>query len=59
MKFTLLLATLCGAFLLGSCADNSLMSDEDYNNNKPPAPHSPDFSNALPRPVNQTTGRPY
>ena len=58
MKFTFVFATLCCAFLLGSCADNSLITDEEYNRSRGPAPHSPDFSNTLPRPVNPYTGRP-
>lgn len=47
------------ALLLSACADQSLMTDEEYYARKNPAPHSPDFSGALPRPVNPATGRPY
>jgi hypothetical protein len=55
MKTALLFATLLTAFLLNSCADQSLMTDEEYQKYKGPAPYSPDFSNVLPDP---STGRP-
>jgi hypothetical protein len=55
MKFVLILAAICGAFLLGGCSDRSLMTDEEYRQMKGPAPFSPDFSSVLPDP---TTGRP-
>ena len=48
MRSLLTLAFVCGALLFGGCADNSLMSDEDYYQVKGPAPHSPDFSRNLP-----------
>jgi len=44
MKFALIFATLACAFLLNSCADQSLMTDEEYQKSKGPAPYSPDFS---------------
>ena len=59
MKLALLFATLCCGLLLGACADNSLMTDEDYYRAKGPAAHSPDFSNVIPRETNPATGRPY
>ena len=49
MKFALILASIACALLLGGCADTSLMTDEEYANSKPPAPHSPDFSSVLPQ----------
>ncbi|HSP45842.1 MAG TPA: hypothetical protein VLO30_07605 [Chthoniobacterales bacterium] len=49
MKFTVILASICCALLLGSCADQSLMTDEDYSRNKGPAPYSPDFTGVLPQ----------
>jgi hypothetical protein len=55
MKIALLFASLACAFLLSSCADQSLMTDEEYRNSKGPAPFSPDFSGVLPDP---STGRP-
>jgi hypothetical protein len=48
MKVALILTAIAWALLLGGCADQSLMTDEDYYKNKGPAPHSPDFSNVLP-----------
>jgi hypothetical protein len=44
MKIALIFAALACAFLLNSCTDTSLMTDEQYRNNKGPAPFSPDFS---------------
>lgn len=55
MKVALILTAIAWALLLGGCADQSLMTDEDYYKNKGPAPHSPDFSRVLPDP---STGRP-
>ena len=55
MKLAALLFVLSGALFLTSCADQSLMTDEEYQKNKGPAPFSPDFSSVLPDP---TTGRP-
>jgi hypothetical protein len=48
MKLLLTLAFVCGALLFGGCADNSLMTDEDYYNARGPAANSPDFSRNLP-----------
>jgi hypothetical protein len=50
MKIVLIAASLACAFLLNSCADRSLVTDEDYYKNKGPAPYSPDFSYVLPDP---------
>lgn len=44
MKIAIIFASLACAFLLNSCADQSLMTDEEYRNNKGPAPFSPDYS---------------
>ncbi|HEV2804515.1 MAG TPA: hypothetical protein VGW57_06235 [Chthoniobacterales bacterium] len=48
MKVALILTAIAWALLLGGCADQSLMTDEDYVKNKGPAPYSPDFTNVLP-----------
>ena len=55
MKFAIILVSICGALFLGGCADQSLMTDEEYRQNKGPAPFSPDYSSVLPNP---NTGRP-
>jgi outer membrane lipoprotein SlyB len=49
MKSAIILASICAALLLGGCADQSLMTDEEYTNSRGPAPHAPDFSNVLPQ----------
>jgi hypothetical protein len=48
MKIALLLVLLSSALVLGGCADNSLITDEEYRANKGPAPYSPDYSKTLP-----------
>jgi hypothetical protein len=48
MKSLLTLAFMCGALLFGGCADNSLMTEEDYYKTRGPAANSPDFSRNLP-----------
>lgn len=55
MKIALIVASLGCALLLSSCADTSLMTDEDYRNSKGPAPFSPDYTSVLPDP---NVGRP-
>ena len=55
MKLAILLASICGALFLTSCADTSLMTDEDYVRNKGPAPFSPDPMQHIPVP----SDRPY
>jgi hypothetical protein len=55
MKIPLIVATLACAVLLSSCADTSLMTDEEYRQTKGPAPFSPDYTSVLPDP---NTGRP-
>ena len=54
MKFALILASICGALLFGGCADQSLMTDEEYANSRRPAPNPPDPTYHLP----QTSQRP-
>jgi hypothetical protein len=49
MRFTITLTFVCCALLFGGCADNSLMTDEEYAKSKGPAPHAPDFSAVLPQ----------
>jgi len=44
MRFAFFLVALCGVFLLTSCTDTSLMTDEEYRQSKGPAPFSPDYS---------------
>jgi len=56
MKFAYLLVALCGAFLLTSCGDNSLLTDEEYKQTKGPAPFSPDPANLMPE---YQTQNPY
>jgi hypothetical protein len=55
MRAALIFAFGCCALFLAGCADNSLISDEEYRATKGPAPFSPDFSNVLP---DRATGRP-
>jgi hypothetical protein len=50
MKIALVFASLLGGLLLSSCADQSLMTDEDYVKTKGPAPFSPDYTSVLPDP---------
>lgn len=49
MKPALILVLLSCALLIGGCADQSLMTDEEYAASRGPAPHSPDYSGVLPR----------
>jgi PBP1b-binding outer membrane lipoprotein LpoB len=55
MKLKFAFAAIAWALLLGGCADQSLMTDEEYKESRKPAPFSPDFSGVLPDP---STGRP-
>jgi len=43
MKKILLLLSLGGTLLLTGCYQ-SLLTDEEYANSRPPAPHSPDHT---------------
>ncbi|HKP03736.1 MAG TPA: hypothetical protein VJU77_10315 [Chthoniobacterales bacterium] len=56
MKFALILASICCALLLGGCADNSLMTDEEYAAARGPAPHQPDPTYHLPQTPNRPSG---
>ena len=47
MKSALIFTLIACALLVGGCTDTSLISDEDYARNKPPAPHSPDFTGVI------------
>jgi hypothetical protein len=50
MKLAMILVSFGCAVLLGGCADQSLMTDEEYVKNKGPAAYSPDYSSVLPKP---------
>jgi hypothetical protein len=54
MKILFVLSVSLFALLLGGCAEQPLMSDEEYKATHGPAPFSPDFSGVLP----QASGRP-
>lgn len=46
-KLSLLLLLCCG-LLLGGCADQSLLTDEEYAEMRKPAPNSPDPMSHMP-----------
>lgn len=48
MKFAFVVVSIAFALFLSSCADQSLITDEEYRQYKGPAPHSPDYSGVLP-----------
>lgn len=50
MKIVLTFAALACVFLLNSCQDTSLMTDEEYKNSKGPAPFAPDYSGVTANP---------
>ena len=54
MKALFLLFVSVTALILGGCNEQPLISDEDYNKYKGPAPFSPDPSSHLP--VQQNAG---
>lgn len=56
MKTVVALFVLLVAFLLGSCAEAPLMSDEEYNARRGPAPNQPDYSANLPAPNTRSSG---
>jgi hypothetical protein len=56
MKFTIILTAICGALVLGSCADQSLSTDEEYYRVKGPAPFSPDPMQNIPQQSNRPPG---
>jgi hypothetical protein len=56
MKFTIILAAICGALVLGGCADQSLLTDEEYYRVKGPAPFSPDPMQHIPEQSDRPPG---
>ena len=56
MKIFILLAASVVALALGGCADQSLVSDEDYKAMKGPAPFSPDPMQHIPQPSDRPAG---
>jgi hypothetical protein len=56
MKIFLLLVVSVAALALGGCADQSLVSDEEYRAVKGPAPNSPDPMNVIPQTSNRPAG---
>jgi len=51
MKMISLLVVLISAFCLGGCADQSLVSDEEYNASQSPAGYAPDPTGHVPQPT--------
>ena len=49
MKMILTLALACSALLIGGCADQSLVSDEEYEKMKGPAPYASDPTRHMPQ----------
>jgi outer membrane lipoprotein SlyB len=56
MKTLVVLFVSVVALVLGGCADQPLMSDEEYNARRGPAPNQPNYSNVLPQPSNRPPG---
>jgi hypothetical protein len=56
MKTPFLIIVSVFALLLGGCAEQPLMSDEEYNARHGPAPFSPDPMNKIPQPSNRPAG---
>ena len=56
MKVLFFLIATVFAFLLGGCAEQPLMSDEEYNATHGPAPYSPDYSAILPQGADRPPG---
>ena len=56
MKILFVLFVSVFGLLLGGCAEQPLMSDEEYYARKGPAPHSPDYSSVLPQQPNSRPG---
>ena len=48
MKSILILVFACASLFLGGCANNSLMTDEEYENSRGPAPYAPDPTRHIP-----------
>lgn len=57
MKSILTLALVCGSWLLAGCADNSLMTDEEYERTRRPAAYSPDPTAYVPGASPYSRGR--
>jgi hypothetical protein len=49
MKMILTLAFVCGALLVGGCSDQSLVTDEEYESMKGPAPYPSDPGRHMPQ----------
>ncbi len=56
MKIFLVLVASVAALVLGGCADQSLISDEEYKATKGPAPNSPDPMQHIPVPSDRPAG---
>ena len=56
MKILFVLFVSVFALLLGGCAEQPLMSDEEYNARRGPAPFSPDPTGHLPQTSTQSPG---
>jgi hypothetical protein len=56
MKILFVLFVSVFALLLGGCAEQPLMSDEEYSARHGPAPNSPDYSGVLPQTSNRPAG---
>jgi outer membrane lipoprotein SlyB len=56
MKIFLVLVASVAALALGGCADQSLISDEEYKAVKGPAPNSPDPMGHIPQPSDRPPG---
>ncbi len=56
MKILFLLIVSAFGLLLGGCAEQPLISDEEYNARHGPAPNAPDFSGVLPQPNSRQGG---
>jgi hypothetical protein len=55
MKILFVVFVSLSALLLGGCAEQPLMSDEEYNARHGPAPHQSDYSTSV---LPQTNTRP-
>jgi hypothetical protein len=51
MKILFVLSLAMFALLLGGCAEQPLMTDEEYKQSRGPAAFSPDYSSVLPQPA--------
>jgi hypothetical protein len=56
MKILFVLFVSVFGLLLGGCAEQPLLSDDEYAAVKGPAAHSPDFSGVLPQPSTKPRG---